>query len=91
MTAVLDQVKNVAYTGLGVNLVVTDAIVGRDIPAPKAFTKHTITACAKDHGGPRRPPWPYRAARSQGRCSSAQAGRGRRRDRPQGRLGLPRH
>ncbi|MGB0502149.1 MAG: hypothetical protein ACPGNP_13280, partial [Acidimicrobiales bacterium] len=31
MTAVLDQVKNVAYTGVGVNLVVTDAIIGRDL------------------------------------------------------------
>ena len=28
MTAVLDQVKNVAYVSVGVNVLVTDAIVG---------------------------------------------------------------
>ena len=47
MTAVLDQVKNVAYTGVGVNLVVTDAIIGREVPAPKAVTEHAATARAK--------------------------------------------
>ena len=47
MTAVLDQVKNVAYTGVGVNLVITDAVIGRTVPAPKAVTEHAVTARAK--------------------------------------------
>ncbi len=47
MTAVLNQVKNVAYAGVGVNLVVTDAIIGREVPAPKAVTEHAATARAK--------------------------------------------
>ncbi|MEM8706678.1 MAG: hypothetical protein AAGE98_09495 [Actinomycetota bacterium] len=47
MTAVLDQVKNVAYTGVGVNLIVTDAIVGREVPAPKAVAEHAATARTK--------------------------------------------
>ena len=47
MTAVLNQVKNVAYTGVGVNLVVTDAIIGREVPAPKAVTEHAATHLAR--------------------------------------------
>ena len=47
MPAVLDQIKNVAYTGVGVNLVVTDAIIGRTVPAPKAVTEHAAAARAK--------------------------------------------
>lgn len=44
MTAVLDQVKNAAYTSVGVNLLVTDAIVGREIKAPEAVAEHAATA-----------------------------------------------
>ena len=59
MTAVLDQVKNVAYTGVGVNLVVTDAIIGREVPAPKAVTEHAATARAKGTEALTGPPWPH--------------------------------
>ena len=90
MTAVLDQVKNVAYTGVGVNLAVTDAIIGREVPAPKAVTEHAATARAK---GTEPSPifvvapnlWPPRSSSA---CRSRSPGR---RDRSQGRLGLPRH
>lgn len=44
MPAVLEQVKNAAYTSVGVNLLVTDAIVGREVPAPKQFADHAATA-----------------------------------------------
>ena len=44
MTAVLDQVKHAAYTGVGINLLVTDAIVGREVPAPEAVEEYTTTA-----------------------------------------------
>ena len=44
MTAVIDQVKNAAYTSVGVNLLVTDAIVGREVPAPKQLAEHAATA-----------------------------------------------
>ena len=47
MTAVLDQVKNAAYAGVGVNLIVTDAIVGREVPAPKAVAEHATLARTK--------------------------------------------
>ena len=47
MTAVLDLVKNVVYSGVGVNLVVSDAIIGREVPAPKAITEHAATAYTK--------------------------------------------
>ncbi len=44
MTAVLDQVKNVAYTSVGVNLLVTDAIVGREVPTPEFVEEHSTLA-----------------------------------------------
>ena len=44
MTAVLDQVKNAAYTSVGVNLLVTDAIVGREVPAPEFVGEHASIA-----------------------------------------------
>jgi len=44
MTAVLDQVKDVAYAAVGVNLLVTDAIVGRELPTPEFVVEHTATA-----------------------------------------------
>ena len=70
MTAVLDQVKNVAYTGVGVNLVVTDAIIGREVPAPKAVTEHAATARAKGTEA-LTASWPHRAPRRQGCRASA--------------------
>ena len=44
MTAVLDQVKNAAYASVGVNLLVTDAIVGRELPTPELVAEHTTIA-----------------------------------------------
>ena len=44
MTAVLDQVKDAAYTAVGVNLLVTDAIVGREVPTPDFVVEHTSIA-----------------------------------------------
>lgn len=44
MTAVLDQVKDAAYTAVGVNLLVTDAIVGRELPTPEFVVEHTAIA-----------------------------------------------
>lgn len=44
MTAVLDQVKSVAYTSVGVNLVVTDAVVGRTVPTPEFAEPHAKQA-----------------------------------------------
>ena len=44
MTAVLDQVKNAAYASVGVNLLVTDAIVGRELPAPEMVAEHITIA-----------------------------------------------
>lgn len=44
MTAVLDQVKDAAYTAVGVNLLVTDAIVGRQVPTPEFVEAHTAIA-----------------------------------------------
>ncbi|MEM7140852.1 MAG: hypothetical protein AAF548_07430 [Actinomycetota bacterium] len=44
MTAVLDQVKNAAYASVGVNLLVTDAIVGRELPAPEFVEEHASIA-----------------------------------------------
>jgi hypothetical protein len=44
MTAVLDQVKDVAYAAVGVNLLVTDAIVGRELPTPEFVVEHTSIA-----------------------------------------------
>ena len=44
MPAVIEQAKNAAYTSVGINLLVTDAIVGREVPAPKQFAEHAATA-----------------------------------------------
>ncbi|MEZ5243685.1 MAG: hypothetical protein R2707_01200 [Acidimicrobiales bacterium] len=44
MTAVLDQVKDAAYTAVGVNLLITDAIVGRELPTPEFVGEHTSIA-----------------------------------------------
>ena len=44
MSAVLEQVKSVAYTGVGVNLLVSDAIVGREVPTPKFVGDHADVA-----------------------------------------------
>lgn len=44
MPAVIDQAKTAAYTSVGINLLVTDAIVGREVPAPKQFAEHAATA-----------------------------------------------
>ena len=41
---VLEQVKNAAYTTAGVNLLVTDAIVGREVRTPEAIEEHAATA-----------------------------------------------
>ena len=44
MTAVIDQVKKSAYASVGVNLLVTDAIVGREVPAPDFAEEHVSIA-----------------------------------------------
>ena len=44
MPAVLDQVKDAAYTSVGVNLLVTDAIVGREVPSPEFLEEHAALA-----------------------------------------------
>jgi len=44
MTAVLEQVKTAAYASVGVNLLVTDAIVGHEVKAPKAVAEHAQIA-----------------------------------------------
>lgn len=44
MPAVLDQVKDAAYAAVGVNLLVTDAIVGRELPTPEFAAEHTTIA-----------------------------------------------
>jgi predicted TIM-barrel enzyme len=44
MSTVIEQVKNAAYAGVGVNLLVTDAIVGRELVAPKAVAEHASIA-----------------------------------------------
>ncbi len=44
MSEVLDQVKSVAYASVGVNLLVTDAIVGREVPAPDFIEEHATLA-----------------------------------------------
>lgn len=44
MTAVLDQVKKSAYASVGVNLLVTDAIVGREVAAPDFVEEHASKA-----------------------------------------------
>ena len=47
MSTVIEQAKNVAYAGVGVNLIVTDALVGREVPAPKAVAEHATLARTK--------------------------------------------
>ena len=44
MSTVIEQVKNAAYTSVGVNLLVTDAIVGREVNTPKAVAEHASLA-----------------------------------------------
>ena len=44
MTAVLDQVKDATYTTVGVNLLITDAIVGHELSAPEFIEEHTSLA-----------------------------------------------
>ena len=44
MSTVIEQVKNAAYTSVGVNLLVTDAIVGREVTTPKAVAEHASLA-----------------------------------------------
>jgi hypothetical protein len=44
MTAVLDQVKDVTYTTVGVNLLLTDAIVGHELSAPEFIEEHATLA-----------------------------------------------
>lgn len=48
MSTVIHQVKAAALTGAGINLLVTDAIVGREIPTPK-FVKAYVTS-AREQG-----------------------------------------
>ena len=47
MSEVLEQVKTVAYASVGVNLIVTDAIVGREVPTPEFIEEHA--ALAREH------------------------------------------
>ena len=47
MPAVLEQVKAVAYASVGVNLLVTDAIVGREVPTPSFVGDHADVARTK--------------------------------------------
>ena len=44
MSEVLEQVKAAAYASVGVNLLVTDAIVGRELPAPDFIEEHATLA-----------------------------------------------
>ena len=44
MPAVLDQVKTVAYASVGVNLLVTDAVVGHEVSAPEFIEEQTTLA-----------------------------------------------
>lgn len=44
MSEVLEQVKSAAYASVGVNLLVTDAIVGRELPAPDFIEEHATLA-----------------------------------------------
>ena len=89
MTAVLDQVKNVAYTGVGVNLVspTPSSAVRFRLPRPSPSMPPPAPRALSPH----RSSWSHRTSGRQGRRAPAGAGRRRRRDRSQGRLGLPRH
>lgn len=44
MPTVIDQVKSAAYTSVGINLLLTDAVVGREIATPKQFADRASTA-----------------------------------------------
>ncbi|MEM9202625.1 MAG: hypothetical protein AAGC53_13250 [Actinomycetota bacterium] len=44
MSTVIEQVKNAAYASVGVNLLVTDAIIGRELTAPGAVAEHASIA-----------------------------------------------
>lgn len=41
---VLEHVKAAAYASIGVNLLVTDAIVGREVPTPDFIEEHATLA-----------------------------------------------
>ena len=44
MSTVIEQVKNAAYASVGVNLLVTDAVVGREVSAPEFAAEHASIA-----------------------------------------------
>lgn len=44
MPQVPEQVKAAAYASVGVNLLVTDAIVGREVPTPDFIEEHATLA-----------------------------------------------
>ncbi len=44
MPAVLDRLKSTVYTSVGINLLIADAIVGREVATPKFATDGDITA-----------------------------------------------
>ena len=44
MPAVIEQAKNAAYTSVGINLLVTDALVGREVSTPEFVAEHAETA-----------------------------------------------
>lgn len=44
MTTVIDQVKNAAYASVGVNLLVTDALVGHEVSTPEFAIEHASIA-----------------------------------------------
>ncbi|MCQ3807286.1 MAG: hypothetical protein OXB92_08660 [Acidimicrobiaceae bacterium] len=44
MPEVLEQVKSAAYASVGVNLLVTDAIAGREVPTPDFIEAHATLA-----------------------------------------------
>ncbi len=44
MPEVLEQVKSAAYASVGVNLLVTDAIVGREVATPDFIEEHATLA-----------------------------------------------
>ncbi len=44
MSEVLEQIKTAAYASVGVNLLVTDAIVGREVSTPDFIEEHATLA-----------------------------------------------
>ncbi|MGA0239069.1 MAG: hypothetical protein ACO3PD_11785 [Acidimicrobiales bacterium] len=44
MPTVIDQVKSAAYTSVGLNLLLTDAVVGREVATPKQFADRASIA-----------------------------------------------